>query len=213
RHRAPFAIEQGRIHPKDPPRLTDPAYTAAFKEVKQLGSAGSKTRTKEQTQIAHFWADGPGTCTPPGHWNQIAQTVARQRGTTMAENARIFALLNLALADAGILCWDCKYKLAFWRPVTGIQNADQHANPDTDADRSWTPLLTTPPFPSYTSGHSSFSGAAAAVLADFFGDKVGFETTSEDLPGVKRTFTSFWAAAQEAGQSRIYGGIHWQFDN
>jgi len=139
--------------------------------------------------------------------------VARQRGTTMAENARIFALLNLALADAGILCWDCKYKLAFWRPVTGIQNADQHANPDTDADRSWTPLLTTPPFPSYTSGHSTFSGAAAAVLADFFGDKAGFDTTSEGLPGVTRSFKTFWAAAEEAGQSRIYGGIHWQFDN
>ena len=85
--------------PKDPPRLTDAAYTEAFKEVKQVGAANSKTRTKDQTEIAHFWADGPGTCTPPGHWNEIAQTVARQRGTTLAENARLFALLHLALAD------------------------------------------------------------------------------------------------------------------
>jgi membrane-associated phospholipid phosphatase len=213
RHLTPFAVDHGRIAVKDPPRLTDPEYTTAFKEVKQLGRADSKTRTKEQTEIAEFWADGAGTSTPPGHWNQIARTVARKRGTSLAENARLFALLNLALADAGILCWDCKYKLAYWRPVTGIQNADQDGNPDTDADRAWTPLLTTPPFPSYVSGHSSFSGAGAAVLADVFGDKVAFETTSEGLPGVTRSFKSFWAAAAEAGQSRIYGGIHWQFDN
>src|SRR5438132_796628 len=162
---------------------------------------------------AKIWADGAGTCTPPGHWNQIAQSVARQRGTTLAENARLFALLNIALADAGILCWDCKYKLSFWRPVTGIREADRANNPDTAADREWTPLLTTPPFPSYVSGHSSFSGAAATVLTDVFGDKVRFQTTSEGLPGATRKFDSFWAAAEEAGQSRIYGGIHWQFDN
>jgi membrane-associated phospholipid phosphatase len=213
RHVTPFAITKNPPHPKAPPRLTDPEYTKAFKEVKQLGEANSKLRTREQTEIAHFWADGVGTCTPPGHWNQIAQTVALQRGNTLAENARLFALLNLALADAGVLCWDCKYKLAFWRPVTGIHNADKDGNADTDADGSWRPLLTTPPFPSYTSGHSTFSGAAAAVLADFFGDRASFQTTSEGLPGVTRSFKDFWAAAEEAGQSRIYGGIHWQFDN
>jgi hypothetical protein len=211
---APFAMNQRiQLHPKDPPRLTDRVYTAAFKEVKELGAANSTTRTKDQTEIALFWADNPGTCTPPGHWNQIAQTIARERGTTLAENARLFALLNIALADTGIMCWDCKYKLGLWRPVTAIRNADQTGNPDTQPDRAWTPLIATPPFPSYTSGHSSFSGAAATVLADFFGDQVAFQTTSEGLPGVTRSFDSFWAAAQEAGQSRIYGGIHWQFDN
>ena len=210
----PFAMdERDRPHPKELPRLTDTAYTKAFNEVKELGAADSKTRTKDQTEIARFWADGAGTCTPPGHWNQIAQSVAQKRGTTLAENARLFALLNIALADAGILCWDCKYKLSFWRPVTGIREADRASNPDTAPDREWTPLLTTPPFPSYVSGHSSFSGAAATVLTDVFGDKVRFQTTSEGLPGATRKFDSFWAAAEEAGQSRIYGGIHWQFDN
>ncbi|HEV3204970.1 MAG TPA: phosphatase PAP2 family protein [Gemmataceae bacterium] len=210
----PFAMD-GRIqlHPKDPPRLTDAVYTTAFKEVKELGGANSKARTKDQTEISYFWADNAGTSTPPGHWNQIAQTVAKQRGTSLVENARLFSILNIALADTGIMCWDCKYKLGFWRPVTGIHNADKTGNRETEADRTWTPLLTTPPFPSYTSGHSSFSGAAATVLTEFFGDNVRFEATSEGLPGVTRSFNSFWAAAEEAGQSRIYGGIHWQFDN
>jgi len=214
RHLLPFALdENNRPHPKGPPDLTDEVYTKAFKEVKELGAAQSQSRTKDQTEIARFWADGVGTCTPPGHWNQIAQTVARQRRTTLAENARLFALLNIALADAGILCWDCKYKLSYWRPVTGIRNADQVNNRGAAADKEWTPLLTTPPFPSYVSGHSSFSGAAATVLADFFGNKTRFRTTSEGLPGVTRSFDTFWSAAEEAGQSRIYGGIHWQFDN
>lgn len=210
----PFAMGRDKpLHPKDPPRLTDPEYATAFSEVKELGAVNSLTRTKDQTEIAHFWADDAGTCTPPGHWNLIAQTVARQKGMTLAENARLFALLNVALADAGILCWDCKYKISYWRPVTGIRNAVQDGNPKTKADAAWTPLLRTPPFPSYTSGHSTFSGAAATVLTDLLGDHVRFQTTSDSLPGVTRSFDSFWAAANEAGRSRIYGGIHWEFDN
>jgi hypothetical protein len=210
----PFAMDKNSpIRPKDPPRLSDAAYVQAFNEVKELGNAKSKVRTKDQTEIALFWADGAGTSSPPGHWNRIAQTVALDRGTTLAENARLFALLNVALADAGILCWDCKYKMSFWRPVTAIRNADQADNADLAPDREWMPLIKTPPFPSYTSGHSTFSGAAATVLADFFGDKLRFQSTSEGLPGVTRSFNSFWEAAREAGRSRIYGGIHWEFDN
>jgi hypothetical protein len=208
-----FALDRSRLRPQAPPGLTDPAYTAAFREVKELGRIDSPTRTAEQTEIARFWADGAGTATPPGHWNQIAQTVSRQRGLTLTENARLFALLNIALADASIICWDCKYKFDYWRPVTGIRDADRSINPDTEPDPTWTPLLDTPPFPSYTSGHSTFSGAGATVLADILGDNVRFEATSEGLPGVTRRFDSFWTAAEEAGRSRIYGGIHWNFDN
>src|SRR5262249_22080841 len=102
-----------------------------------------------------------------------------------------------------IACWDCKYRFDLWRPVTAIRQFD----PD------WAPLLLTPPFPSYTSGHSTFSGAGAAVLTSFFGDDVRFDTTSDGLPGVTRLFASFNAAALEAGKSRIYGGIHYEFDN
>ncbi len=197
-----------------PPALNSAAYTAAFREVKALGGRQGSRRTEDQTQIALFWADIAGTATPPGHWNEIAQTVARQRGITLAENARLFALLNMSLADAGVYCWIIKFNYGFWRPITAIQRADEDGNPDTDADASWEPLIETPPFPSYTSGHSTFSGAAAAVLASFFGtDRVRFTSNSDGLPGVTRTFDGFWAAAEEAGMSRIYGGIHWQFDN
>jgi len=210
-----FALRRGyQFRPDGPPKLTDKAYTVAFDEVKRLGAKDGKDRSADQTEIALFWADGEGTVTPPGHWNRIAQTVSRDRGFTLEENARLFALLNVALADVGIACWDCKFHFHFWRPIQGIRKADTDDNPDTAPDRDWEPLLTTPPFPSYTSGHSSFSGAAATVLAGVFGtDRVRFETTSDALPGVTRRFTGFWAAAEEAGMSRIYGGIHWQFDN
>jgi PAP2 superfamily len=212
---APFAV----TNPSDfraapPPALTSREYTAGFQEVKGLGARDSTARTAEQTLIARFWADGDGTVTPPGHWNRIAQEAARQRGNALADNARLFALLNVSLADAGIVCWDCKFHYALWRPITAIRHAGQDDNPDTEPDPDWAPLLTTPPFPSYTSGHSTFSGAAAAALASFFGtDEVRFTTTSEGTPGVTRSFARFSEAAAEAGRSRIYGGIHYEFDN
>lgn len=210
-----FALRRGyQFRADGPPKLTDDAYTRAFDEVKRLGSKDSTARTADQTEIALFWADGDGTVTPPGHWNRIAQSVARDRGLSLEENARLFALLNVALADVAIACWDCKYHFRVWRPIQGIREADTDGNPDTAPDRDWEPLLVTPPFPAYTSGHSSFSGAAATVLAAVLGsDKVRFSSSSDGLPGVTRRFTSFWAAAEEAGMSRIYGGIHWQFDN
>lgn len=202
------------FQPAPPPALTSALYTASYREVKSLGAATSIARTAEQTEIARFWADDAGTVTPPGHWNRIAQGVARARGTATIENARVFALLNLAMADCAIACWDCKYRFNLWRPVHGIREGDRDGNPDTEAEADWKPLLNTPPFPSYTSGHSSFSGCAATVLASAFGsDRIRFSTTSDELPEVTRTFTSFSSAAAEAGKSRIYGGIHWEFDN
>lgn len=211
----PFAISRPadfKVPP--PPSLTNPLYTAAFFEVKALGARNSRARTAEQTLIAQFWADDSGTVTPPGHWNRIAQVVARDRALTVAENARLFALLNLALADAGIVCWHYKFGYNYWRPITAIREADRDGNPDTERDPAWESLLKTPPFPSYVSGHSTFSGAAAAALAGFFGtDNLRFTTTSDGTPGVRRTFERFSDAAAEAGRSRIYGGIHWEFDN
>jgi len=211
----PFAMTSGsQFRPGGPPALGSPEYAASFNEVKELGAVNSLTRTADQTEIAEFWADGVGTETPPGHWNSIAQTVALAQGTTLVQNARLFALLDIAVADAAIAAWDAKYVYNFWRPVTAIRGADSDGNPDTVQDANWTPLLATPNFPSYTSGHSTFSSASAAVLARFFGtDNISFTTGSDFLPGVTRSFASFSAAAAEAGQSRIYGGIHYQFDN
>ena len=203
-----------RYQPSAPPSLTSREYTRDFNEVKSIGSATSSTRTADQTQIAKFWANGAGTSTPPGHWNIAAGIVSQQRSLTLEENARMYALLNVAMADSAILCWSTKYEFEVWRPITAIQLAATDGNSATMADPSWQPLLVTPPFPSYTSGHSTFSGAAAAVLSGVFGtDRVQFTLPSE-TPGVAdRSFRSFSQAAEESGISRVYGGIHYSFDN
>src|SRR4029077_7984172 len=128
-----------------------------------------------------------------------------EQGLDLVANAHLFALLNLATADALISCWDAKYTYNFWRPVTAIRfAADSALNPATASDPTWTPLIVTPNFPSYTSAHSTVSGAAAAVLTNLFGPGYHFTTGSTGLPGVTRSFGSFDAAAAEAGQSRIY---------
>ena len=211
----PFCMTEGAQFLTDgPPELTSAEYTAAFNQVKEIGASNSAVRTADQTAIALFWANGAGTATPPGHWNEIAQSVSDARGLSLVQNARLFALLNLAQADAAICSWDAKYEFDFWRPVTGIRAADSDGNPDTAADSNWAPLIATPPFPSYTSGHATFSGAAAAVLDGFFGrDRIGFTVESEDAAVSARSFRSFSQAAKESALSRLYGGIHWSFDN
>jgi membrane-associated phospholipid phosphatase len=210
----PFAMTSGaQFRPAPPPALDSAAYAAAFNEVKDLGRVDSLTRTDEQTQIARFWNDGLGTAFAMGYWNRIGEQVATDQGLSLVQDARVFALLNIAEADAHIACWDAKYTYNLWRPVTAIRAADTDGNPGTQPDATWTPLLVTPNFPSYTSAHSTLSGAAAGVLTALFGADYHFTVGSEGLPGVTRSFTSFDAAAAEAGRSRVYGGIHYAFDS
>jgi RHS repeat-associated protein len=209
-----FGLTSGsQFRPAGDPSLTSAVYTTAFNETKDYGSRDSTLRTADQTQSALFWSDGSGTYTPAGHWNDIAATAASVSGKSLLDNARLFAQLNVALADAGIAAWDAKYTFDAWRPITAIRQADKDGNPLTSADPNWVPLLNTPPFPEYVSGHSTFSAAAAAVLDNTFGSTFSFNSGSIGLPNVTRSFTSFDAAAAEAGQSRIYGGIHFQFSN
>lgn len=210
----PFAMTsatqfRGTAHP---PALNSPEYAAAVNEVKAIGAVNSATRNADQTNIALFWADGGGTVTPPGHWNRIAQTVATQQGNSLEQNARMFALLNLGMADAAINCWNIKYESEFWRPWAAIREADSAGNAAVVQDTTWAPLITTPNFPSFTSGHSTFSGAAATILGSLFGDNVSFVSSSEGVANT-RSFTSFSQAAEEAALSRLYGGIHYSFDN
>ena len=210
----PFVITDASSYlPPTPPALDSEKYATEYNQVKDLGSATSTTRTVDQTEIAKFWADGGGTYTPPGHWNQIAESAAVINGNSILENARLFGTLNVALADAAICCWNAKYTFDRWRPITAIRAGDQDGNDKTTVDANWTSLLTTPAFPEYTSGHSTFSGAADSVLTSFFGDNYAFSTYSVGLPGVTRNFTSFRQAADEAGISRIYGGIHFNAAN
>jgi hypothetical protein len=211
----PFAMTSAdQFRPVAPPALGSEAYTAAFNEVKDLGSATSATRTAEQKDIALFWVNGPGTASAPGHLNLLAQIVAQQEGNTLEQNARLFAALNVTIADSILSCWDTKYQFSLWRPVTGIRLAADDDNAATEADPAWTPLIPTPPFPSYTSAHSHVSGAAAAVLAGFFGsDNKSFTLPSQNTALPDRSYTSFSQAAQESANSRLNAGMHWRFDN
>jgi hypothetical protein len=211
----PWALGGGdQFRPNGPPDLNSAAYTAAYNEVKELGSATSTTRTADQTAIARYWADGGGTATPPGHWLSIASDISQQQNLSTLENARLFAMLSTSQADAAIVAWDAKYVENLWRPITGIRNGETDTNPDTVGDATWSPLLATPPFPAYISGHSTFSAAAAEVLTLFFGGRnINFCSAQELNASITRCWNSFTQAAAEAGQSRIYGGIHWQFDN
>ncbi|HRK07876.1 MAG TPA: vanadium-dependent haloperoxidase [Pseudobdellovibrionaceae bacterium] len=203
----PFALTNGamfRLAP--PPTLNSAVYRRDLQEVRELGAKNSVLRTAEQTEIARFWADGSGTSTPPGHFNLIARTYIRHQNLDLLDSARAMALFNIAMADAAIACWDSKYAYWMWRPVTAIR--------DGEGDATWEPLLFTPYFPEYSSGHSTFSAAGATVLEQLFnGGQIPFSIQSEGLPGVTRSFLNVRAAAEEAGRSRIYGGIHFEFSN
>jgi len=203
----PFGMSSSsQFRPPGPPSLDSEQYAADYNEVKALGATVGSTRTEEQSQIALFWADGAGTETPPGHWNSIAQIIAAGQGNTLEENARLFALLNIAMADAAICAWDAKYTFHFWRPVTAIAFAEPNL--------MWASFIVTPPFPDYVSGHSTFSGAAATVLPFFYGtEDLPFTTGSDFLPGVTRSFSTCLDAAEEAALSRLYGGIHFRSAN
>jgi hypothetical protein len=207
----PLVISSVRLHraPR-PPALTSRAYAEAFDEVKRLGGDGVTTptdRTEEQTRIGIYWAyDGtPSLCAPPRLYNQIAMTIADQMGTSrdVVDLARLLALVNVALSDTGIVTWESKYHWNYWRPVTGIREADPgtgptgrgDGNPDTDGDPTFSPLgapasnLTgpdfTPPFPAYPSGHAAFGGALFQTLRLFYRtDRIAFTFVSDELNGV-----------------------------
>jgi membrane-associated phospholipid phosphatase len=169
----------------------------------------STTRTPEQTVIGKFWNGNI-----QDFWNEIAQTAALGHHLGLARSARLFALLNISLADTTIAFFEAKYTYQFWRPVTAIQLAGDDGNPNTKPDPNWVPLSTkTAPDPSYPGAHSAISFAGAEVLKSELGDRFTFDVTSESSPGVNRHFTSFSAAAHEAGVSRIYAGQHFRTDH
>jgi membrane-associated phospholipid phosphatase len=198
---------QFRLPP--PLALTSAEYAADYNELKTMGPFTGSARSADQSELALFWAGNT-----PLYWNRIASQIAADRSLRLSENAHLFALLNVTMADAAIACWDGKYRYVYWRPITAIRAGDTDGNPSTDPDPNWTPWLDyfptgTPPHPEYPSGHSTVSGAAAFLLAATFGDETPFSVTSDVRPGT-RAFPSFSAAVAEIADARVFGGIHFR---
>lgn len=211
----PFVMkspDQFRAPP--PPAVDSKEHAEEIAYVARVGARDGAERTEYQTLSAPFWADDLGSVTPPGHWNVIAQDLARRERLGTAECARLFALLNLACADAGISCWDTKYHYRTWRPETAIREVTLAVNPHAVAQPGFIPLMSSPAFPSYTSGHSTFSAAASRILELWFGtDEIEFTTTSDGLPGAVRSYRRLSECRDEVGMSRVWGGIHFMSDN
>lgn len=238
-----FAISDAdAFTPESPPDSTSEEYAASYNEVKELGAVDSTTRTADQTEAGIFWAfDREGLGTPLALFNDILETVAVQEGNTFEENAALFAQASVAMADAGVVAWTTKFGEEFWRPVTAIQEGDADGNTLTEGDADWTALGApdggddivgfTPQFPTYISGHATFGGALFGTLQEFYGtDDISFTVASEeleillddpdlqeayglDLDDAERTFDSFSEAMAENGRSRVYLGIHFDFDD
>lgn len=213
----PFVRKTDQIRVAPPYPLTSAAYTDDLDEVRRLGGDGTTTpsaRTAEETEIALFWLENS-----PHQWNRAARDLAADHHLDLWQSARMFGLLNLALADGYVATFEVKYDLLFWRPVTAIRLAGTDGNPDTSADPGWTPLRETPPIPDHDSGHAVAGGAAAAALRGYFGtDRLSFslcsytvpEDTCTDASPLTRHFTRLSDAAAENARSRVLIGFHFR---
>src|SRR5947207_8166852 len=215
----PFIVPSAEMLRTDGPNaLTSVEYAEDFNEVKELGSLTSITRTADQTDAAIFWQDQAMAL-----WNGIFRTLAANQNLNIVDSARLFAMENLAAADAQIGCWNDKYYYWFWRPITAIREADTDGNPDTQADPTWLPLfdpatpvcnplfpLFTPPFPDHPSGHACATSAVVHTLENFFGtDNIAFSAFS-NKSCTTRSFDRFSCALKEVIDARVWAGIHFR---
>jgi hypothetical protein len=208
--------------PAPPPSLTSARYAADLNEIKLIGKSDSGSRTAEQTSIARLWA-GIATTGAPNTatnfiviWNNIVRDASRQRYMALVDVARLYALVNTSIHDSVHTTQTSKFVYGLWRPVTAIREAGNDLNAATDPDPTWLPLLTTPPYPSYAGNLATIgAGAARALELAFRTNDVPVAVTwrqSGGLPDVTHQFANFWAAAEEQSNSRLYGGIHYRFD-
>jgi membrane-associated phospholipid phosphatase len=210
-----------QFRPTGPPALTSAQYAADFNETKSMGAKGSLLRTADQTVAAWFWG-GAGTAS--ALWNGVALSLIERRDEDadrdggekgghhhdhLLQNARLFAVLHLAVADAAIACWEAKYRFLFWRPFQAIPRAAEDGNAAT-APSAFVTLLPTPNHPEYPSGHSTASGAAAGVLARYFGERTRFTVENDAVLGTTRSFRSFTSALDDVKDARIFAGIHFR---
>lgn len=194
-----------QFRPPPPPALSSAAYATDYNETRMWGGAVGSLRSPDDSAVAIFWS-GNGTL----YWTRIATQLAAARQRSVLENAHLFAMLHVALADASIATWDAKYRYVFWRPVTAIRSEADDANENTSPEPDWIPFLTTSAHPEYPSGHSNLAGAATIILAAFFGDSVAFEARAETMPGAVRPFVGFADAVEEMADARVYGGMHFR---
>lgn len=211
----PFAIKSGtQFSPSAPPLMTSEQYAADFNEVKEIGALNSATRTADQTLVARLWAN---VNTPTNFllvWNNVARTVSVSRDLTTVQKARLFALINIALHDALHTTFTSKFQHGLWRPVTAIRRADEDGNPNTEADPSWSSLISAPSYPSYAGNMAAIGTSQATILALFFGrDDISFQHTWAGPGGATRSYAGFSVMANEQERARVYGGIHFTFDN
>ncbi|TCO53788.1 PAP2 superfamily protein [Actinocrispum wychmicini] len=203
----PFVLVQADVfRPVRYPRLASGQYSAALNEVVAFGQDTSVRRTDDQTVQARFWA-----APIQNYWNEIAQAVLARGSTVTA--ARAFARLNIAFADGVIAFYEAKYHYRIWRPITAVRLADTDGNPATTAIPTWSSLATTPADPSYPGAHSVIAQAGATILRHEAGTRQVLSVTSEATPGIVRHFETFQQAADEAGLSRIFAGVHTRLDH
>ena len=211
----PFAITSAtQFAPNPPPSMTTAQYAADLNEVKELGSVNSAIRTADQTLVARLWAN---VNTPTNFllvWNNVARTVSVDRNATTVQKARLFALINIALHDALQTTFASKFQHGLWRPVTAIRRADEDGNANTTPDAEWLSLIPNPPYPSYAGNMAAIGTSQATILAQFFGrDDIRFDHTWAGAGGATRSYAGFSAMANEQARARVYGGIHFTFDN
>lgn len=206
-HVSPFFLTSpSQLRPTAPPVLGGAAYTRDYVEISSLGSSGSTTRSALQSETARFWIT-----TAAQLWNQVAREATIAHSATAAEAARAYLLLNLAGADAMIAAWEAKYFYGQWRPVTAIRSLADDGNATTVTDTAWTSLITTPPFPDYPAGHTTYGGAAERVLTELFGDAPGELTiTSPSAGGATHRYANFREISDEVVNARVWGGVHWR---
>ena len=190
------------------PSINSAEYAVALNEVKEFGSINSQNRTPDQTAYTHFWYEFS-----EAGWNRVTRVVTENKKLNLWETARLFALVDMAMADAYIAGWDSKFHYNFWRPYTAIRNAHLDNNALTTEDAGWEPEMNTPPVQDYPSTHSALGNAAATVLASILGDNTSFTMSSPTaLPGNgERSFNGFMQAADENADSRVKAGIHFRF--
>jgi hypothetical protein len=202
-----------------PPTLASPQYLADFNEVKAIGKSDSVTRTADQTELARLWAGVITSTNLNAVWNNVARDSVRSQRLSLVEAARVFALMNASMNDGLLTSHSGKFIYGLWRPVTAIRRAAEDLNDETDADPAWLPLLTTPAYPSYPGNMACAGASAATALALAYGtDDIAFtavwrSNATPPLPDYRREYSGFWQLAEGEANSRVYGGIHFRFDN